>query len=71
VPRGFRSRLDAITLLLAFGWGKPKETVAVEGNLQALTLTPAALSRLSDAELAQAIALATRLREIAEEAGGA
>jgi len=62
-----KTRITALGMLLDRGWGKPKEHIQLEGSLSSLTLTPEAVAKLSDAELAQAVSVVLRLRELAAE----
>jgi len=62
-----RDRITALGMVLDRGWGRPKETIDLRAEGTALALTPEAVSKLSDAELAQAVAVVTRLRELAAE----
>ena len=57
--RDVKARIEAIKLLLAYGFGKPLESLNISGGVT--TIDPAKLARLSDAELEQAAAIVAKL----------
>lgn len=68
--RDTKTRVTALQMLLDRGWGKPREHVTIDGQLQTVRLTPEALARLSDDDLHAAISVAMKLREAVSEASG-